>query len=196
MKKITILTILSITNIVNLIAQTKLDSIFTNDEVIIGNVKEITPDAIRFCYPNEDLINTLYKNSIQKIVFSSGRTQIFSEASSFRIVKGAHDWENVTVSKVESEVKGLFKLDEVTSKARGSTIYSNMNKVKDRAYKKLKIETAMLGGNIIYLTEQRTEGAVYGHSTPNTTLSGIAYSSTIPNFSKGTFNLEVQHKVN
>jgi len=39
MKKITILTILSITNIVNLIAQTKLDSIFTNDEVIIGNVK-------------------------------------------------------------------------------------------------------------------------------------------------------------
>jgi hypothetical protein len=59
--------------------------------------------------------------------------------------------------------------------------------VKDRAYRKLKIQAAMFGANIIYLSNQRTEGNKYGYytsSTAETNLTGIAYSNTLPDFDK------------
>jgi hypothetical protein len=167
----------------------KLDSLFTNEGTLVVDIKEVTSDGIKFVYPKEDIINTIYKNAVFKIIFKSGRTQLFSESSSFNLVTGGDDWEKVTISQVETEVKGLYKLEQVTSKAKGATIYSNMNKVKNRAYDKLKIETALLGGNVIYLTDQKTDGNSYGGyfqagKSTETNLSGIAYSNRRPKYSE------------
>jgi len=57
-------------------------------------VKEITPDAVKFSYPNEDLINSVYKNTIQKIVFKSGRVQVFAESTYFKTVNNIDDYDN------------------------------------------------------------------------------------------------------
>lgn len=184
MKRIT-LTLLLLTSSISLFAQR--DTIYSNNEKIIGSVIEITPDAVTFKYPDEDLINSIYKNSVQKIVFKSGRIQTFSEGTSLKKISGVEDYENVSVAQVESEVKGLFKVGEVSSKAKGTTVYSNQERVKQRAYKKLKIEAAMMGANIIYLTNQRTEGNKYGGyyqagSSAETNLSGIAYTNSLPNY--------------
>jgi len=97
------------------------------------------------------------------------------------------DYENVTITSVESEVRGLFKVYDVSSKAKGTTVYSNQEKVKDRAYHKIKIQAAMFGANIIYLTNQRTEGNKYGSyytsgSTAETNLTGVAYSNILPDY--------------
>ena len=124
---------------------------------------------------------------VEPIRFKSGRVQIFSESSSFNIVTGGEDWEKVTISQVENEVKGLFKLDQVSTKAKGATIYSNMNKVKNRAYDKLKIQAALLGGNVVYLTNQNTEGNNTGSmfqsaKTTETNLSGVAYTNRRPKY--------------
>ena len=51
-----------------------------------------------------------------------------------------------TITQVEGEIKGLFKVGEVSSKAKGTTTFSNQERVKERAYKKLKIQAAMMGG--------------------------------------------------
>lgn len=64
------------------------DTIVTNNEVIICSVKEITSDAVKFTYPGEDLINTIYKNTVEKIMFKSGRVQKFAEATSFKTING------------------------------------------------------------------------------------------------------------
>jgi len=178
-----------ITGIASSAAYAQTDTIFQNSQKIACSVKEITPEAVKYTYPGEDIINSVYKNTIQKIVFKSGRVQTFAEATSYKTVNSVNDFENVTVTAVEGEVKGLYKLGDVDSKAKGTTVYSNQERVKQRAYRKLKIQAAMLGANIIYLTNQRTEGNKYGSyytsgSSAETNLTGVAYSNILPDFEK------------
>jgi len=165
----------------------QMDTIVINNQKTACSVKEITPDAVKYTYPNEDVINSVFKNTVQKIIFKSGRIQTFAEATSYKTVLGVMDYENVTITSVESEVRGLFKVYDVSSKAKGTTVYSNQEKVKDRAYHKIKIQAAMFGANIIYLTNQRTEGNKYGSyytsgSTAETNLTGVAYSNILPDY--------------
>ncbi len=186
MKKYSLLTIFIILLSANLCFAQR-DTIFLNNETIVCSIKEITEDAVRYTYPDEDLVNSIYKNSVQKIVLKSGRTQIFLESTSFKPVKTIDDYQNVTITQIESEVKGLFKIGDVSSKAKGTTTLSNQERVKERAYNKLKAEAAMMGANIVYLTHQRTEGNKAGGywqagSSAETNLSGVAYSSVILNF--------------
>jgi hypothetical protein len=175
------------------------DTIFSNSEKIVCSVKEITSDAVKYSFPDEDLINSIYKNVIQKIVFKNGRVQTFAEATSFKKINGVDDFENVTITQVESEIKGLFKIGDVSSKAKGTTTLSNQERVKERAYRKLKIVAAMMGANIIYLTNQRTEGNKMGGyyqsgSSAETNLSGVAYTNQLPNFND--FKLLIGEKRN
>ena len=170
-----------------LYAQT--DTVISNNQKIACSVKEITPDAVKYTFPGEDIINTVYKNTVQKIIFKSGRVQTFAEATSYKSVQNVMDYNNVTTTMVESEVRGLFKLNDVSSKSKGTTVYSSQERVKDRAYRKLKIQAAMFGANIVLLTNQRTEGNKYGSyfsssSTAETNLTGIAYSNQLPDYEK------------
>lgn len=165
----------------------QMDTIYINTNKIACNVKEVTQEAVKFVYPNEDIINTVYKNTVQRIVFKSGRVQSFAEATSYKTVKGAKDYDNVTFTFVQSEVNGLFKLGDVSSKAKGTTTLSSMEKVKERAYKKVKIVAAMMGANIVYLTQNNTSGNQMGGyfqsgKTTETNVAGVAYSNTLPSF--------------
>ncbi|UEG53750.1 hypothetical protein LLH06_02025 [Mucilaginibacter daejeonensis] len=167
----------------------QMDTVVTNNQKIACAVKEITPDAVKYTYPGEDVVNTVYKNAVQKIIFKSGRVQTFAENTSFRPITSVKDWNNVTITSVEGEVKGLYKFGEVSSKSKGTTIYSSQERVKDRAYRKIKIQAAMLGANTILITNQRTEGNKYGGyftsgSSAETNLTGIAYSNVIPDLEK------------
>ncbi len=170
-----------------------MDTIYSNDERIACVVKEITPEAVKFSYPNEDLINSVFKNTIQKIVFKSGRVQIFAESTYFKNVNSVDDFENVSLSHVLTEVQGLYKLGEVGAKARGTTVFANMEKVKERAERKVKIQAAMMGANVIYLTQFGTSenqvGSRYtsGKAT-STNISGEAYCNKLPSYD-GFLNL-------
>lgn len=163
------------------------DTIVLNNQKIACSVKEVTPDAVKYTFPGEDIINTIYKNTIQKIIFKSGRIQTFAESTSYKTINNAMDYDKVAITSVESEVRGLYKLGDVSSKAKGTTTLSNQERVKERAYRKFKIQAAMLGANIIYLTSQRTEGnkiSYYSGSQAETNLTGIAYSNVLPDFDK------------
>jgi hypothetical protein len=165
----------------------QMDTVVTNNQKIACSVKEITPDAVKYTFPGEDVMNSVFKNTVQKIIFKSGRIQTFAEATSYKSITGVMDFDKVTITSVESEVRGLFKLGDVSSKAKGTTVYSNQERVKDRAYRKLKIQAAMIGANIVYLSNQRTEGNKYGGyftsgSAAETNLTGIAYSNILPDY--------------
>ncbi|MFD2872868.1 hypothetical protein ACFS5N_10345 [Mucilaginibacter ximonensis] len=166
-------------------AHAQVDTVYSNNQKIACTVKEITPDAVKYIFPGEEVVNSVYKNTVQKIVFKNGRVQTFAESTSYKPVTKVMDFENVTMTSLEGEVKGLYKLSDVSSKAKGTTVYSSQERVKDRAYRKLKIQAAMFGANIILLTNQRTEGNKYGGyyqsgSPTETNLTGIAYSNQVP----------------
>ena len=164
-----------------------VDSVYTNEGTLTVNVKEITETGIRYTYPNEDVVNTVFKNSVYWVKYKSGRVETFTEALALVPVTGGDDWEKVALSKLEWEIKGLYKLEDVNAKAKGTTEFSNVNKVKNRAFDKLRMEAAMLGGNVVFLTDQATNGNLYGSRfqsarSTETFLSGIAYSNHRPTY--------------
>ncbi|MEA5428035.1 hypothetical protein [Arcicella lustrica] len=184
-KKILNLSLLSLVANMGLAQQIPVDSIFSNEGLILAEVKEIAPDVIKFTYPSETVLNSIYKNAVQKISFKSGRVQFFKESLALGEIRNVFDFERVTLTHVASETKGLYKLDEVFSKAVGTTTISNITTVKERAFKKLKIQAALLGGNVIYMLDQNTVGNQFGGEyqsgkATETILTGIVYSNSIP----------------
>jgi hypothetical protein len=182
MKQITIILLL----FSMFICKAQNDTIFVNNKKIICTVKEITPDAVKFSYPNESLTNSIYKNTIKSISFGSGRVQSFNESSSFKTIKNVDDYDNVSITRVEREVSGLFKLGEVSSKAVGTTIFSNQEQVKERALKKLKIQGAFQGGNSIFIIDQRTDGSdgAFSKNKAQMNLTGVLYTTELPNYTQ------------
>ena len=170
-------------------ASAQVDTIFTHESPIPCKITEITETGVKFCYPGEDLTNTISKNSITSIVYKSGRIQQFSNRTAFRILKSPLEWQQVSLTQVEGEVASLFKIDDVSSKAKGTTELSNQERVKRRALDKLKMQAAMLGGNVIYMLNMRTEGNKINSwtgmsSSAEASFMGAVYSSKVPNFNQ------------
>jgi hypothetical protein len=186
MKKTLCLALMLFVGMTDITAQTaSLDSIFTSEGLVLANVKSVEPDVIKFAYPNEEVVNSIYKNTVKKICFKSGRTQTFAEAFALKILSSVYDYEQVSLTRLESETKGLTKLDEVFTKAVGTTVFSNITQVKERAFRKMKIQAAMLGGNLVYMLDQSTTGNQTGSryqsgKSTETILSGIVYTNILP----------------
>lgn len=168
-----------------LTAAAQIDTIYTHEKCIPCNITEITETAAKFQYPGEPHTNSLSLNAVSKIVFRSGRVQEFASRTSFRHLASPMDWQQVSVASVESEVQGLYKVDDVSSKAKGTTELSNQERVKRRALDKIKMQTAILGANVLYMVQMRSDGAkanlwTGAASSPETSLYGVAYSSQMP----------------
>ncbi len=169
----------------------QMDTIYTAGKKIACSVKEISENTVRFTYPNEDLMNSLNYNIIEKIVFKSGRVQTFANAMAYRNLTSPEDYEKITMAQLESEIKGLYKLGETNAKAKGTTEFSSQERVKQRAMKKLKQKAAMMGGNVIYMLNMRQAGntsswsVLFGTSTSaETSLTGIVYTNALPSVEK------------
>lgn len=62
-------------------AQNTSDQIFiTNGETIAVKVKQVAPSTITYSYVGEDLENIIEKEAVTKIIFKSGREQLFNSA--------------------------------------------------------------------------------------------------------------------
>ncbi len=159
------------------------DTIYMGTQKVACNVKEVSPEAVWYYYPGETVVNSVYINAIQKIVFKSGRVQTFAAATSYKTVNNCDDYDNVTFTTIASEVHGIYKLGDVSAKARGTTKFADENKVKERAMRKLKIRAAMMGGNIVLLNQNQTTsngfGGIYSGAT-SSIMEGVAYTSKLP----------------
>jgi hypothetical protein len=186
MKK-TLMVLMILINVTWVSAQVQYDSIYTSNEGIIAvTIKEVSTDAVKFLYPNEDILNSMNKSRIQKIVFKSGRVQVFSETTSYKKVTCVEDWQNVSISRLESEIQGLYKIGDISVKAK-ATLESS-SKTNNRAYEKLKMEAALQGANVVYVASETSRGNKMGTQyqagqAAETQISGITYSSTLPKFS-------------
>jgi Domain of unknown function (DUF4156) len=162
------------------------DTVFTNTQKIACVVKEVSPDVVKYSNPGEDMLNVLYTNSINKIVFKSGRVQTF-ENKTYKPVLSVRDFGSVTISTLESDIKGFSKLGELSSKAKGTTAYASEEHVKQRAYNKLKMQAALMGANVILVTNQHIQGNNYSYYSSNSTetnLTGVAYATKLPDYDK------------
>ena len=135
----------------NIVAQ---DTIIKRDgDTLQVKIVRSTPDMVDFTYPNEELINSEYKNSLSKIIYAGGRIEHCSGATKLAEVKGKEDWEKVEITSNSDDVRGLTKLGEVVGKSNwgGGATQGLGNK---EAHKKLKQHAAKLGGSIVLLQEK------------------------------------------
>jgi hypothetical protein len=169
------------------LAQDRIDSIYTFTKLIVGKVKEVGHQDVLYTLPNEDVVYRIYKRAVLSITFSSGRKEIFNEKKDLLAVKTSKDWEKVELTTNPSEVEGLIKIDMVSVKATGATVYSSVTNTQDRAYRKMKHAAALMGGNVVLLNNQSVEGNVYSERTTRTQLTGTIYCS-IPKDTLGLFS--------
>ena len=172
---------ISLLSTVKVFAQEPLDTVFTKTDVKAVHIKEVSEESVKFTYPGEDVVNTIKIESVNRIVFKSGRVQTFSEAPSYRQVVDGLDWEYVSVIQTEGQLNGLYQLDDVSAKAKAMTGFGSVGKMENRAMMKLKIETAMNGGNVVYITQQNSSSRSQV-SNSSSVVSGIAYSNKIPDY--------------
>ncbi len=177
MKKIAISLLLILKNL-TLLAQTQqIDSLFTADGLFLVNVTEITKDAVKYKFLTEGLVKAIPKNTVLRIRLHSGENLTFF--SIYNPVAGANQWPKVKVVYTKSEVKGLVRLTELKPNKINSKFFSSASKNRLRGLDLLKMQSAMLGGNIISLN---SEQAKLNDDIPvglpkNTIIYGIVYSS-------------------
>lgn len=158
------------------------DTIVTMRGKIIGYVKEVTPDVVAYSNPNETVVYKIEKGAVARICFASGRVEEFADLKTLANLNGAYEWEKVEVATTEYETKGLYKIDLVSTKATGATVYSSVSHVQNRAIAKLKMATALLGGNLVYIKSESIEGNIRsenGERTTRTQILGTAYCSNL-----------------
>jgi hypothetical protein len=177
MKRIT-LTLLFIFKNIILLAQTQpLDSLFTADGLFLVDVTEITADAVKYKFHNEGLLKTIPKNTVLRIRLNTGENLTFF--SIYNPISGVNQWPKVNVVYTKSDVKGLVKLTELKPNKINSKFFSSASKNRLKGIDLLKMQTAMLGGNIVYLNSQQTklnDDMLIG-LPKNAIVYGIVYSS-------------------
>jgi len=170
----------------SLTAQTS-DKLHLLNDIKEVNIEEVGQNTIKYRHLNESTSYVISKHQVKKIEFGSGREEIFE--SPFKPVNSLNDFENVFITYIQHDIDGMHTKGEVYSKAAGVTALASINNVKNRATRKIKIEAAMLGANVIYLGNMYQRGNQVGNenvpaSTTMTTLSGVAYSTEKPDLAK------------
>lgn len=169
--------------------QAQKDKLYLKGEIKEVQVEEVGANFIKFKYPNENASYTISRHQVDKIVFASGREEIFE--SPFKPVSSVEDFENVYLSYIPQDVEGLKSLGQVFSKATGVTTLASINNVNNRAVRKVKMEAAMLGANVVLIGNTFQRGNQYGNenvpgNATMTSISGTAYSTSPSNYNKET----------
>ena len=156
------------------------DRLHLLEEVKEVNIEEVGQNTIKYRHLNENTSYVISKHQVRKIEFASGREEVYE--SPFRSVNSLNDYENVFITYIPHDIDGMATKGEVFSKAAGVTALASINNVKNRATRKIKMEAAMLGANVIYLGNMYQRGNQMGNenvpaSTTMTALSGTAYST-------------------
>lgn len=137
-----------------------------NGEKMKVEIRKVNEMSIDFIYPGETVLQSIYKNSVESIKYSSGREE---KITSKVVVQSEDDFVKVIVTNNESDIRGLTRVGEVTGKH--SILYGGQAKIRSVAIEKLKREAAKLGGHIVLIQADQFS------MTPinNVLVQGVAY---------------------
>ena len=88
------------------------------------------------------------------------------------------NWTKVSITYNKADVEGLTAKGDVFVKATAGTIFVGAKKVNDKATRKLKIQAAQMGADIVLILSQTNDTGVRGVN--RSIKSGIAYTLNPP----------------
>jgi len=154
---------------------TELDTIYLlGRRKLVVDVKNISSSTIRYSEANSDETITLERKQIQKIIYSTGRKEVYNKPVMMMVAEG--DWKTVIVTDRKNDVSGLYELGEVSTKSSAGS--RNAKSAKKSAIIRLQKKAANLGGMIVLITREQSIGG-FGEP-PTYEVEGIAYGYEPP----------------
>lgn len=153
----------------------KLDTVYMlGQRKMIVQVKGIFYSDVKYEDPESGELKTLKTKNIQKIIFDSGRKEVFNKPLVESIQQ--NDWKNVVLTRDKSAVKDLYKVGEV--KGKSSSRNRTTKSAERTATIRMKRRAANMGGVMILVTKEESQGG-FGE-VPTFYIEGIAYSFEPP----------------
>lgn len=135
---------------------------------IIAKIITVSDNEITFSYPNETIINSISKNRIKEVIYSSGRKEIFNDKELI-IINGEDDWEKVILTFIASDVEGLVKKGDIDISDQRKMAFQSASKMEENLKEEAKSKAAKLGAHIIYVVAPiTTDGIAFR-------ITGVAY---------------------
>lgn len=138
-----------------------------NGERIVVKIVNNNETNIIFSYPGETMTNTLSKNLIKEIIYSSGRKEKINEKI---VINGEKDWKKVKLTTLVTDIEGLVKKGDLDEHMRDlGPIYSSAKKADKKLQIRIKQDAAKLGSHIVLITPMtdangfRLSGVAYGY---------------------------------
>lgn len=155
--------------------EAKLDTIYLlGQRKKIVQVKGIFYSNVKYSEPDSEETKSMETKNIQKIIFDNGRKEVFNKPLVEDISET--DWKNVVFTENKEEVKGMYKVAEVTGK---SSSKNRTAKSAERTAKiRMKKRAANRGAVIVLVTKTERSGG-FGE-VPTYYMEGIAYSFEKP----------------
>ena len=182
MKKYLLVAILTISTLWSF-GQEALDTLFFVDGKIEAvQLTGLSESSVQYNSYGQGIPINTPKSKIAKVITRSGRIIFFENTAKKKTVFSAEDWEKVEITGIESEVDGLIRFANVSGKAKGVTEFSSLEKMQNRAMTKMRMQSAFLGCDVVFMLHQSNEDAKFGYyssSTASSTLSGTAYGVEI-----------------
>lgn len=155
--------------------ETKLDTIYLlGRKKLVVEVRNISSSTVRYSELGSDETVTLQRKQIQKIVFSTGRKEVFNKPVMMMVEQG--DWKTVVVTDRENDVNGLYELGKIEAKSSAGS--RSAKSAKKSAIIRLQKKAANLGGMIVLITKEQSVGG-FGEP-PTYEVEGVAYGFEPP----------------
>jgi hypothetical protein len=159
-------------SMVNICAQEPTDTIFkVEGKALPVNVVKVTENYVSFLVPGKSETYTIERKEVQKIVYKSGRVDVFNKPI-FEMVSD-YSWEAVWLTEDKKEVSELYRRGEISAKSPASA--RSPKAAKNSAIIRIQKKAAAIKGTVIYITKKQTTGG-YGEY-PGYYIEGVVYGT-------------------
>ena len=150
--------------------QEKLDTIYKIEGKILPvDVVNLTQNFVSFTVPGSKETYTMERKDIQKIVYRTGRIDVFNKPV-FQMID-AYSWEAVWLTEDRKDVSQLYKRGVVSAQSPASS--RSPKAAKKSAIIRLQKKAAAMKGTVVYVTKKQTTGG-YGEY-PGYYIEGVVY---------------------
>ncbi len=151
------------------------DSEYTDTIVGLGGNKiackiiQVSSTKVTYQVPDKEAIQELERKQIQKLLYESGRIEVFNKPLVMMVEET--DWRSVVLTEDPSEVEGLTEKGKVESESYKRA--KNKQQAKRSAQIRLQKQAANMGATIVLITTLDAKGG-YGE-VPSYKMKGKAY---------------------
>ena len=155
--------------------EAKLDTIYLlGQKKMVVHIKAIRYSSVVYSEPGSDENKTINTKQIQRVIFDSGRKEIFNDPLVMSVE--STDYRNVILTENKEDVKGLYELGEVHGKSAAGN--RTPKSAERTATIRMKKRAANLGAEMILVTKKEASGG-FGE-VPTYNIRGIAYTFEKP----------------